>query len=54
MSPRCLPASMQLLRAYERRRLLSVDDAPQAVPKVPDDVAAGACDSPRLARGLET
>ena len=55
MSPLHLTASMQVLRAHQRRRLISVDDARRAVLEVADRVAAGICgpDTERLVKRLE-
>lgn len=46
---------MQVLRAHQRRRLVTVDDARQAVLEVADRVAAGVAgpDTQRLAARLE-
>jgi len=55
MSPRHLTASMQVLRAYQRRRVISVDDARREVLEVADRAAAGNCDlqTQRLVAKLE-
>ena len=52
---RHLTASMQVLRAHQRRRLISVDDARRAVLEVADRAAAGiyGSDTRRLIEKLE-
>jgi hypothetical protein len=55
MSPRYLTASMQVLRAHQRVRVITVDDARGAVLEVADRVAAGNCapQTERLVTKLE-
>jgi hypothetical protein len=55
MTPLHLTASMQVLRAHQRRRLVTVDDARRAVLELADHVAAGIAgpDTQRLVAKLE-
>lgn len=55
MTPLHLTASMQVLRAHQRRRLVTVDDARRAVLEVAQRVADGVAgaDTQRLAARLE-
>ena len=55
MSPRYLTASMQVLRAHQRLRVVTLDDARRAVLAVGNRVAAGNCgpQTERLVTKLE-
>ena len=55
MVPRHLTASMQVIRAHQRRRLVTVDDARRAVLEVAQRMADGIAgpDTQRLAEKLE-
>jgi len=55
MTPLHLTASMQVLRAHQRRRLVTVDEARRAVLEIAERVAAGIAgpDTQRLVSKLE-